>query len=255
MNVILVEPGEVGEGGRVVLEGARARHVSAVIGAEAGRSLRVGVVDGPFGVGVVVAAIEGERVALVCSFDAEPPAIPPVDVLMAVPRPKVLRRLWAQMAALGVGRIILTNAERVERNYFDTHVLGAATYRSLLIEGLTQARDTRVPVVTVHRQFRKLVEDELDGLSRDTLRIVGHPGGGEGVSAALRSRGGRRVLVAIGPEGGWNGFELTMLESRGFTPRVLARVRCAVTRRWWPCCRSCTPLSDSWYSSSLTRLL
>ena len=51
------------------------------------------------------------------------PPRPAVDLLLAVPRPKVMRRLWAQIAALGVGQIILTNAGKVERNYFDTHIL------------------------------------------------------------------------------------------------------------------------------------
>ena len=37
---------------------------------------------------------------------------------------------------LGVGRIILTNAEKVERNYFDTHVIVESFYRPLLVEGL-----------------------------------------------------------------------------------------------------------------------
>ena len=49
---------------------------------------------------------------LSCVFDRTP-ARPPVDLLLALPRPKVLRRLWAQLAAIGVGRIILTNAEGV----------------------------------------------------------------------------------------------------------------------------------------------
>jgi 16S rRNA U1498 N3-methylase RsmE len=54
-----------------------------------------------------------------CVFESVTPPRPRVDVLLALPRPKVMRRLWAQLAALGVAQIILTNAERVERHYFD----------------------------------------------------------------------------------------------------------------------------------------
>src|SRR5205823_10500285 len=93
-----------------------------------------------------------------CAFDATVPPRPPIDLLLALPRPKVMRRLWAQLAALGVGQIMLTNAERVERNYFDTHVLKPECYRPLLVEGLQQARDTRLPNVSIHRQFKVLVE-------------------------------------------------------------------------------------------------
>ena len=66
--------------------------------------------------------------------------------------------------ALGVGRIVLTNAERVERHYFDSHILSEASFRPLLVEGLQQARDTRLPAVSIHRQFKVLVEDHLDTL-------------------------------------------------------------------------------------------
>jgi len=144
------------------------------------------------------------------------PARPLVDLLLALPRPKVMRRLWAQIAALGVGQIILTNAARVERHYFDTHVLAPETYRPLLIEGLQQARDTRVPQVSIHKQLRVLIEDDLDGLFGAGLRLVAHPSGATSMSDVKRERAHGRILLAIGPEGGWNDFELNLLEARGF---------------------------------------
>ena len=87
-----------------------------------GHEVRVGVLDGPRGVARVESITEA-AIALRCTFESDVPPRPHVDLLLAVPRPKVMRRLWAQIAALGVGRIILTNAEKVERNYFDTHIL------------------------------------------------------------------------------------------------------------------------------------
>jgi RsmE family RNA methyltransferase len=139
----------------------------------------------------------------------------------------VLRRLWAQLAALGVGRIILTNAERVERQYFDAHVLEETRYRPLLIEGLQQARDTRLPLVSIHRKFKILVEDHLDALvapvepsARDglALRLAADPSAQSAIDAIVRARHTARVLVAIGPEGGWNEFERTLLFRHGFEP-------------------------------------
>jgi RsmE family RNA methyltransferase len=133
-----------------------------------------------------------------------------------VPRPKVMRRLWAQIAALGVGRIILTNAEKVERNYFDTHVLAAETYRPLLIEGLQQARDTRLPLVSIHRQFKVLVEDHLDDLFGVGLRIAADPSAARSVGDVISASQQERTLLAVGPEGGWNRFELELLAAHGF---------------------------------------
>jgi RsmE family RNA methyltransferase len=129
-----------------------------------------------------------------------------------------MRRLWAQIAALGVGQIILTSAERVERNYFDTHVLTLDCYRPLLVEGLQQARDTRLPQVSIHRQFKVLVEDTLDGLFGRGLRLVADPAATRPAGAVVRESSDERILLAIGPEGGWNDFETALLEAHGFQP-------------------------------------
>ena len=120
-----------------------------------GQDVRVGVIDGPRGTGRVT-RVDEAGVELACTLEATPPPEPDVDLLLALPRPKVMRRLWAQLAAMGVGRIILTNAARVERNYFDTHVLDRGELPALLVEGLQQAQDTRLPRVSIHRRFRPL---------------------------------------------------------------------------------------------------
>lgn len=231
MNLVLVERRDLDDRGMVTLGDARARHLSGVLRVKCGQTVRLGVLDGPLGSGVVT-EVAADAVALQCNFEAAVPAVPAVDLLLALPRPKVLHRLWAQLAALGVGRIMLTNAERVERNYFDTHVLSESIYRPLLVEGLQQARDTRVPVVTVHRRFRILVEDELEILSRAPTRLVAHPSTAAALGDVLASTPARRrdapgrVLLAVGPEGGWNQFELDLLEAHGFVavamgPRTL----------------------------------
>ena len=221
MNLILLEQFELDQESHASLTGARAAHLRTVLRVGVGDSVRVGVVDGPLGIAIVT-AIDGDDVNLACRFGQETPAVPPVDLLLAVPRPKVLRRLWPQLAALGVHQIILSNAERVERNYFDTHWLAPEAYRPLLLDGLQQARDTRLPQVSVHRQFRKLIEDDLEALAPSTLRLVAHPHTVMRVGDAVRGPTGR-VLLAVGPEGGWNAFELRLLESHSFRPVSLGR--------------------------------
>ena len=218
VNLILLDDHDdydAADASRVRLTDGRATHLRQVLRITRGQSVRIGRIDGPFGVGVVESAGAGE-VTLRCAFDAVIPPRPRIDVLLAVPRPKVMRRLWAQLAALGVGRIILTNAERVERSYFETHLLRESSYRPLLVEGLQQARDTRLPMVSIHRQFRILVEDDLDALTGDSLRLLADPRGTAPLATTAGRHGGRRVLLAIGPEGGWNDFELTLLQAGGF---------------------------------------
>merc|ERR1719291_1292203 len=151
-------------------------------------------------------------------------------------------RLWSTLAQLGVRRITLTNACRVEKPYFSSQATDPAKYVPELTEGLEQACCTRMPEVRVEMRLKPFLEDALDSLCPpgEVLRLLCHPGAAstpvaEAVAAARSAapapprRTGpppRGVLLAVGPEGGWVDFELDLLRSRGFEqvslgPRVL----------------------------------
>lgn len=214
MNLVLFDPSEVDADGRVVLAGRRAAHIAKVLKPRVGQALRVGVLNGPLGKGTI-RSVDKEHVEMSCSFEAELPEAPRIDLLLAVPRPKVMRRLWAQLASLGVGRIILTNAEKVERNYFDTHWLEPETYRPLLLEGLEQSGDTRMPEVTILRRLKPFVEDSLSESFAQHHRLICHPR--HAISLGNAGLGdGRRVLLAVGPEGGWSDYEVDLFARYGF---------------------------------------
>lgn len=213
VNLLLLDAGEIGPAACVSLSGPRADHLIDVLRVEAGQHVQVGILDGNRGRATVI-GVTGRTVQLQCVFDDARPARPAVDLLLALPRPKVMRRLWAQLAALGVGQVILTNAGRVERNYFDSHVLAPASYRPLLVEGLQQARDTRVPAVSIHRQLKVLVEDHLDALF-EGRRLVADPAARGSVRDGVGGRD-ERVLLAVGPEGGWSPYEIALLQAHGF---------------------------------------
>jgi len=215
MNRILFEAREVGSGGDVLLRDYRAKHIVRVLRAVPGDSVRVGIIDGPQGVAEVTALEADGGVRLACRFAEAPPPVPSINLLLALPRPKVMRRLWAPLASLGINNILLTNAEKVERNYFATHWLNPATYRPLLIEGLQQSGDTRLPKVQIFRRFRPLIEDRLDTILPDSLRLVGHPREAQQLSS-LDIDYDREVLLAIGPEGGWSDFEINLLSNHNF---------------------------------------
>jgi len=217
VNLILLEEHELGDGSRVVLSDRRADHILNTLKCNPGSTVRVGLVNGSLGLATLVES-SGETVELDCRFEDDPPACPSVDLLLALPRPKVMRRLWAPLASLGVGHIALTNAWKVERNYFDTHVLDEETYRPLLIEGLQQARDTLLPQVSIHRQFKKLVEDELDDLFPPQIRLMADPSAHERIQEVLGRNNPARVLLAVGPEGGWTDYEKDLLVQHGFLP-------------------------------------
>ena len=197
MNLILLEPDDMHEDGLAILCGERAAHIHKVLKADVGTMLRIGLLNGPAGKGTVLSS-DPDKVCLQCVLNEEVPPKPGIDLLLAMPRPKVMKRLWAQLGALGVGRIVLVNAEKVERFYFDTHVLEPEFYNARLIEGLQQARCTRLPEVLVRQRFKPFVEDELDVLFPESLKLLADPSGKERrVDFSIDSP---RVLLAVGPE-------------------------------------------------------
>ncbi len=214
MNRILLTPGEWREDGLSVLQDRRAVHIRRVLGCRPGDTLRIGQLDGPRGTATVVST-GADGVYLRCRFDQPP--LPPtgVTLLLALPRPKVMHRLWAPLASLGVERIVLVNAEKVERNYFDTHWIDSAAYEPLLIEGIEQSGDTRLPRVRVCRRFKPFIEDESASFFGEATRLVFHPHEAAPLSAEAVPPA-RPVVIAIGPEGGWSDYEIDLLRRHDF---------------------------------------
>ena len=213
MNRILFEPDEILSDGTVLLTDGRAGHLRQVLRVESDQAVSTGTLDGLAGVSRVL-DISDAGVRLQPEHTAALPE-PWFDLLLAVPRPKVLKRLWPQLAAFGVGHVVLLNATKVEKCYFSSQWLDPRHYRPLLVEGLMQAGFTRVPQVTIAPRFKPFIEDDLDVRFSDALRLLAHPGakGGLPENAEIRSR---RPLLAVGPEGGWTAYEVERLAERGF---------------------------------------
>ncbi len=214
MNRILMEAKELGPDGVVVLKGRRADHVEAVLRSRPGDALRIGVLGGLRGSASILSASAGE-VRLECTLNE--PALNPtgLTLLLALPRPKVMRRLWAPLASLGLEQIILTHATKVERSYFDTHWLNPSVYCPLLIEGLEQSGDTCLPKVSIQRRFKPFMEDQSAEVFGDAVRRVCHPCKAPPLVSRLPSCGTPLVL-AVGPEGGWTDYEIGLMENHGF---------------------------------------
>ncbi len=219
MNLILLERGEVRADGTVALGGRRAAHVITVLRAAPGDRLQVGVLRGAMGTGEVVSAEAGE-VVLRVSLDRDPPPRAPVDLLLAVPRPKILRRVLQAAASIGVGRLVLLGSYRVEKSYFASPALEPAAIEAELRLGLEKGRDTRPPEVTFRRFFKPFVEDELDAtFAGAPARLLADPATDTPLEDVPRR--GARAVIAIGPEGGWTRYEAASLAARGFAPFTL----------------------------------
>lgn len=222
MNLLLLEPWELGSDGRAVVGGRRAAHLVRVVGVRPGDALRVGVVRGGMGTARVV-AIAGDRAELVVeALEPRPP--PTVELVLAVPRPKALARSLETAASFGVARIDLVNAWRVEKSYFSSHRLDPARLRAALLVGCEQGMTTWLPDVEVHPLLVPFLERVLAprlAAAPERVALLAHPPAARPIETALPRGAETPLVVAVGPEGGWIDREVESFASLGFVPVTL----------------------------------
>lgn len=216
MNLILLSEGDFVAPGVVRLDGRRFRHVREVHRAAPGDDLMIGVIGGRIGSGRIV-SIEANRLEMHIDLTEDPPPPLPVTLVLALPRPKVLNRVVAAAASMGVKRIFLINAWRVDKSYWATPRLTAANLREQALLGLEQAKDTGLPSIETRRLFRRFVEQELPAIAEGSRRFVAHPRSAEQCPRAVQTP----VTLAIGPEGGFIDAEIESLRRIGFAPVAL----------------------------------
>ncbi len=217
MNIILAEAGEV-DNRQLTLADHRAKHIVKVLRAEVGDRVRVGLINGNMGLGTITAIQKKYPFSVALDLDLHDPMRPQplVDLILALPRPIMLRRILSQITALGVGSIHLINANRVEKSFWEAGILRPEEYRTHLLHGLEQAVDTRLPTVQLHHQFRPFIEDFFPPLVKRYHRLLlAHPGGDGRLGDVVDSRNGRMAL-AVGPEGGWGDYEVGKFREQGF---------------------------------------
>ena len=182
---------------------------------EPGQQLRVGVLGGGTGVGRVE-AIEGTAIRLALDVPEGEPVVSRVDLVVALPRPQALHRLLQTAATMAVGRLDLIKSWRVEKSFFSSPSLRPETVRRHLLLGAEQGGGTHVPEVGIHHRFVPFVESLGD--PGDEIRWVAHPGGAPLERLEAGADGRRRILLAVGPEGGWIDREIETLGQAGFEP-------------------------------------
>ena len=229
MNLLVLTPEDFLEPGKVRLTGRRLRHVLEVHRARAGDDLAVGLLEGGLGRGRVT-RLDAEALELELEVALDQPAPPklPLTLVLALPRPKVLNRVLAAATSLGVARIYLVNAWKVEKSYWHSPRLDEGNLLLQRILGLEQARDTRLPELHLRRLLRPFAEEELPGLLAGTLPLLAHPGSAQACPRAVAGP----VTLVIGPEGGFIPAEIELLARSGcqpvhLGPRIL-RVETAV---------------------------
>ena len=227
MNLLLLHHSDFCEEKLVRIQGRRREHMLSVHRIELGSTLRVGTINGLMGQGTVL-SIDHSSISLQVTIDTPPPTALPLSLVLALPRPKMLKRIFQTIACMGVKELILMNSYRVEKSYWQTPFLHPEKIEEQLILGLEQGVDTVIPKVSLEKSFKPFVEDRLPQLCQGKRALVAHPKNAVSCPAASLDD----TVLVIGPEGGFIDYEIDKLNEAGCTtmhlgPRIL-RVETAV---------------------------
>lgn len=211
MNLMLFHASELQPDHTVRLTATdrRAEHVTQVLGSQPGDQLKAGIINGLTGT-ALLQTITADSLLFFVRVDTEPPPALDLTLILALPRPKMMRRIVQCVASMGVKDVIFINSSKVEKSYWQTPWLSAESLYEQSLLGLEQAIDTRLPEIRQFKLFKPFAEDHLPQICAGKNAWFAHPGSTAGVPEISA-----RSILAIGPEGGFTAYESNKMESAG----------------------------------------
>lgn len=208
MNIILLKKQDfIRNSSTVLIQDDRFVHIRRVLKPNVGQSLKVGLLGGSCGFGIVE-SIDSHGVVLQVVLNEPAPHRHPFDIILALPRPKMLRRILRTIAEYGVENLHLINSARVEKSFWQSPLLQPDKIHDALIAGMERSKDTFMTNVRLHQRFRPFVEDQLPDLCGDrTCWLTDISATQSVVDIDISSK---RAVVMIGPEGGFVPFEIEL---------------------------------------------
>ena len=234
MNLIILSENDR-DGDLFTLSDERAEHIRTVLKLNVGDTFEVGLVNGSSGFALVESVSEaGIELKLDRMSDYREPS-PHIDLIIALPRPQTLKKVLWIAGSMGVRRLHLIRANRVEKSYYDSPLLEPENYERFLVDGMSQGKQTRLPEVQIHKRFKPFFEDFLPAHEDQEnlgVKLLCDMENKESLGQFINTKT-EKLMIAVGPEGGWVPFETELMVSSGFQPfslgRWVLRVESAVT--------------------------
>ncbi len=215
MNLLLLDQDDLVSSSLAIIRDARrCEHIHQIQQAKVGDNLKTGLLNGLIGNATIV-QMETEKkheIHLQYELTKSPPTALPLTLIMALPRPKMFRRILQTLSSLGVKSVYFIHSYRVEKSYWQSPFLNEDDVHHQLILGLEQSGDTVLPQVHFKNRFKPFVEDELPEIIKNKTAWVAHPYTDTPCPVSFN----QPLVLAIGPEGGFIPYEIDLLKQQGF---------------------------------------
>ena len=209
MNIVLLDPHQTQSDIWTISSKRQIEHLQTHVDVKIGDTLRVGIREGKRYLTEIIDISENSIQLKPLKEESIPKKLP-VTLIVALPRPKVLRRLIMDAVTLGIDKLILIHSYRVDKSYWQTPFLQQLDHYVTL--GLEQAGDTFAPKIELYKRFKPFTEDILPTLiAEKNPAYVAHPYAEQKMPFAID----HPCSVIIGPEGGFIPYEIDLLIKNG----------------------------------------
>ena len=230
MNILLLTKDQLVGENRAILTERQQIHIETVLKINEVRDVSVGLVDGNIGKARVVRNESGDFELNHLRLTEASPKMLPFTLILALPRPQMLKRILQTVAIFGVERLELIHCNRVEKSFWQSPTATDEAIQEQLLLGLEQAKATQLPKVCKHKSFKRFIEEAEKLLPLAAQKYLAHPGA---FPFLPTGKSGQSCNLVIGPEGGFNDYEVQRWVESGYQPvqfgeRIL-KVETAVT--------------------------
>ncbi|CRG93801.1 RNA methyltransferase, putative [Plasmodium gallinaceum] len=207
-------------------------HLKSILKVQLNQHVKVGVINKGKGEGIIIEENKNYYVIkLLSPIHLEKPEsrFIPIDVVICIPRPKILNKMLQQLSSVGVKKIIIVFSEYSNKSYESSKIFRNEEIKYALQLGLEQAMCTQFPETYIHYSFNSFFMNIQKYADDNTIKLCAHTDIKTNTTSnefSILNKEEGKILLMLGCERGFSDLEIYLIKKLGFnflylTERIL----------------------------------
>ncbi len=199
------------------LHDERAKHILTVLKKQKGDTFDAGIENGDAGIATIT-TIDNNGISFTFSATSNGKPLFPIEMIVGFVRPIQLKRLFRDVASLGVKKLHLVGTELGEKSYMHSKVVERGTAYNALRDGSIQAKSTHITELVVHNSVQECLHS-IDLNSNNVRICLDNIQPQISLFEHLQEKNAteKTIYAAIGSERGWSEKERILFKDSNFT--------------------------------------
>ncbi|CAD2095211.1 RNA methyltransferase, putative [Plasmodium vinckei brucechwatti] len=204
-------------------DGRQTSHLKSILKVKLNQVIKVGVINKGKGEGIILEENPNFYIIkLLTPIHLEKPQnnFLPIDVVLCIPRPKVLNKALQQLSSVGVKKIIIVFSEYSNKCYESSKMLKNDEIKLALQLGLEQAMCTSFPKVYMHYTFSSFFMNIQNYCDENTIKVCAHTDikkkNEYPLEHSILNKEKGKILLMLGCERGFSDLEIYLLQKLNF---------------------------------------